>query len=210
MNNMYPAFIDLKNKRCLIVGGGKIAFQKIKPLIEAKANITIISERISSQIEQLKEAYKNINFIKRSYKKGDLKDFFIVIGATNAKKTNKLIHQESTKNNILCNIVDQPDKCNFFVPAVYINKDLKIAISTNGKCPALAKKIKQELADIYSPDLAKSIKQLDKLRKRLKKTEPNITKRSQILSKLISEHEFHKISESEMHEFVKEIKETTK
>ncbi len=206
MNYLYPIFLNLKGKRCVVVGGGKIAERKIKILLECKANVTVISPEITDYIKCIIDKGK-VNHKSRSYEKGDLNNSFLVICATNSKSINEAVSNDAKENGILCNVVDIPDLCNFFVPSVVKSGDLKIAISTNGKSPALAKKIRKELEKIYGEEYAYFINYLGKLRDKLQK-EKNIDddKRKEIFKNIVNSNAIEYLRMGDKEKFIQEVR----
>jgi precorrin-2 dehydrogenase / sirohydrochlorin ferrochelatase len=163
---LYPINLDIKSKQCLVVGGGEIAFRKIKSLLECQAKVTVISPQFHPEILKLAKA-KQIRVIKRKYQASDLHKVFIVIGATDDNKVNRQIAEESKKKQILVNIVDVPDLCNFQVPASIRRGVLMITISTNGKSPALTKYLRKQLEVQFGPEYAEYLELLSKWRTKL-------------------------------------------
>ena len=149
MNTLLPTFVKLTDKPCLVVGAGKIALQKVQQLLDARANITVIATHHIDEFLVFQNEQK-ISLLSRAYEFGDSKDFFLVISATNDHELNKSIYEEVNSNQLLINVVDCPALCNFYFGSVYQNGDIKIAVSTNGQCPSLAKYIRDSLAKTYS------------------------------------------------------------
>ena len=162
----YPVCIDVKNRNCLVVGGGSVGTRKIKTLVECGALITLISLDISEFLVEL-AGKSEIIIKKRSYVSGDLEGMFLVIGATNNEKLNMQIHADADRLNILCNIADYPSGCSFILPSVVERGDLLIAISTSGKSPALAKKIRKELENCFGTEYADFLILMGAIRKKL-------------------------------------------
>lgn len=145
MPELFPIFLKLNGRRALIVGGGKIAVLRAKQLVRTKASVTVISPKVSTEMEELAKAHL-IDLVRRRFERTDLsKRYFIVIGATNDPAVQKAVFEEAERWGILCNVVDSPGRCNFFTPAVVERGDLKIAISTSGRSPSLAGKIRKYL-----------------------------------------------------------------
>ena len=166
MNRLYPLFLNLEGKRCLVVGGGGVAERKVKSLLECGADVTVIAPAVTEYIERAaKEG--SINLEMRSYRSGDVEGYFLVIGATDLLEINESAAREAAESGLLYNIVDIPELCNFFVPSVVSSGDLKIAVSTNGRSPALAKKIRQELEKQYGEEYAFFLEYLGKIREKL-------------------------------------------
>ncbi|MCP2520116.1 bifunctional precorrin-2 dehydrogenase/sirohydrochlorin ferrochelatase [Candidatus Aminicenantes bacterium AC-708-M15] len=205
MNILYPIFLKLNKKKCVVIGGGKTATRKVKALLEAKAKVTVISPKLTKELEMLAEN-GSIKVIKREYKEGDLDKYFLVFATTNSEEINKKVIKEAKKRKILCNIVDDPSNCDFYVPSVYTQGDLKIAISTNGKSPALARKIREELANIYGKEVALFLNLLGSLRKKIKAKFPDEEKRREIFSKIVNSQSLFSLKNKTLDEIKKEIK----
>ena len=166
MNRLYPLFLNLEGKRCLVVGGGGVAERKVKSLLNCGADVTVIAPVVTEYIERAANE-GGINLERRSYEDGDVEGYFLIIGATDMLDVNESIAREAEEAGLLYNIVDLPELCNFFVPSVVSSGDLKIAISTNGRSPALAKKIRQELERQYGEEYAYFLEYLGGLREKL-------------------------------------------
>lgn len=168
MNNLYPIFIKLQNKACVVIGGGSVAYRKIQVLLDAGAHITLISPDVSDKMNQVIQNEK-IKYLNRNFQSGDLAHAFLVIAATDDSEVNKQIWQEANENNVLVNVVDVPDLCNFYVPSVVRDGDLALAISTNGKAPYLSKMLRLMLTDYLTQFNFKDIiKKIDHKKNQLK------------------------------------------
>jgi precorrin-2 dehydrogenase/sirohydrochlorin ferrochelatase len=178
---LYPINLDIKNKQCLVIGGGEVAFRKIKSLLECQAKVTVVSPQFHPEILKLVKL-KHIRIINRKYQTSDLNKVFLVIGATNDTKVNRQIADEAKKKQILVNIVDVPDLCNFQVPASIRRGALMITISTNGKSPALTKYLRQQLEEQFGPEYAEYLELLAKWRTKLIHDIPQGKSREQIFS----------------------------
>jgi len=189
VNTLYPIFLKLTGKKCIVVGGGSVAANKVSKLLESKADVAVISPVLTRDLEERAEK-KSIDVLRREFRRGDLEGAFLVIGATDSEETNRIIADEARGMGVFCNVVDNPALCDFYVPSVHQAGDLKIAISTNGKSPALARKIKEELSQLYGREIADILKNLSVLRKKLEKTVSSSNKRGKILSGLIRQYNF--------------------
>ena len=143
--NYYPAFINLQGKRVVVVGGGKVAERKVLTLINAGAAITVISPLLTKRLWKEKEA-GHIRHLPRTYRKGDLKDSFMVIAATDSPEVNSRIAGDAPG---LLNVVDVPSECNFIAPSVVKRGPLVFAISTGGTSPAFAKAVRKDIEKSY-------------------------------------------------------------
>jgi precorrin-2 dehydrogenase/sirohydrochlorin ferrochelatase len=179
----YPAFLNLKDKEAVVIGGGKVAERKILVLLTAGANITVVSPDITRRIE--KEKLKGrIKHIPRLYRKSDSKKALLVVAATDSQEINKKVSEEAP---CLVNIVDTPSLCNFIVPSVIQRGPLTIAISTSGISPALSKSIRKELEKLYGSAFADYLRLLEKIREKAMKEICDKKKRTEFLKSLASE-----------------------
>lgn len=144
----YPAFLDLKDKFCVVIGGGKVAERKILALLEVKARVKVISPELTQTLVELFNQRK-ITWEKREYREGDLEGAWLVIAATNDPETQKKISEEAEKRRIFCNVVDVPELCSFIVPSVIRRGELVLAISTSGSSPAVARRIREILERFF-------------------------------------------------------------
>lgn len=143
----YPIYVNLERKRCLVVGAGQVGRRKIASLAEAGAGQVLVVD-VSPPGPDMAEllARPNLEYACRQFRESDLDGVFLVIASTSDEALNWRISALCAERGILCNIVDQPEKCSFIVPAVFTQGDLTVAISTGGQSPALARKIRQDLA----------------------------------------------------------------
>jgi len=180
----YPIFLDLYNRKVIVVGGGEVAERKIENLLHYGCKIYISSSHLSPHLKQLVTGHK-INQI--SYESLDtyMDDAFMVIAATDDPEVNTQIASRAKEHGLLFNAVDQPGDCNFIMPSIVKRGDLQIAISTAGKSPALAKKIRKEMDSMFGPEYDSLIELLGLLRiKLLSQGEPS-SKNKIIFQKLV-------------------------
>ena len=140
--------------------------RKALMLIKCNADVIVISPKASEKLKVLSEK-KVITLIKRQYKSDDISDAFLVIGATNNEKLNRRIFQDAQRLNKLCNIVDCPQLCNFILPSVVNRGDLILTVSTSGKSPAYAKKVRQTLENLFGEEHEIFLKLMGAIRKKL-------------------------------------------
>jgi precorrin-2 dehydrogenase/sirohydrochlorin ferrochelatase len=148
MSALFPAFLKLEGRQCLVVGGGVIAEQKIPGLIESGARLVVVAPSVSPAIRSLANS-KSVTWLSREFVPADLDGVFLVIAATGDAVVNERVFREAEKRGILCNAVDEPERCHFYYGSVVRRGDLQIAISTNGKSPALAQRIRVELEKLF-------------------------------------------------------------
>ena len=149
--SFYPICLDLEARACVVVGGGRVAERKVLGLLSCQAQVSVISPVLTEEL-QLQHASGNIEWIDREYRQGDLAQAFLVIAATDDEETQKQVYVEADTNNLLLNVADVPQRCNFILPASAKQGDLTISVSTAGKSPALARKIRMELEKRYGPE----------------------------------------------------------
>lgn len=180
----YPIFLDLDNRKVIVVGGGEVAERKIKNLLHYGCKIYISSPHLSPHLKQLVAEHK-IHQI--SYESLDMymDDAFMVIAATDDPEVNTQIASQAKERGVLVNAVDQPKDCNFIMPSIVKRGDLQIAISTAGKSPALAKKIRKEMDSMFGPEYDSFIELLGLLRIKLLSHGQPSSKNKIIFQKLV-------------------------
>jgi precorrin-2 dehydrogenase/sirohydrochlorin ferrochelatase len=149
----YPVNLDIKNRKCLVVGGGDVGTRKVMTLLDCGARVVVVSPAVTEKIEELSNKGL-IKLKRRGFKPTDLDQMFLVIGATDNPELNRQIHTGAERFGMLCNIADRPEVCNFILPAIVNRGDLIIAISTSGKSPAFAKKIRKGLEKKFGTEYA--------------------------------------------------------
>jgi len=149
--SFYPICLDLEARHCVVVGGGRVAERKVLGLLSCRAQVSVISPLLTDELH-LQHANGTILWIDREYRQGDLAGAFLVIAATDDEETQKQVYEEADANNLLLNVADVPQRCNFILPATVRRGDLTISVSTAGKSPALARKIRMELEKRYGPE----------------------------------------------------------
>jgi precorrin-2 dehydrogenase / sirohydrochlorin ferrochelatase len=181
----YPVNLDIEDRRCLVLGGGAVGTRKVLTLLDCGAEVTVVSPDTTERLSGLFEDRK-ITWMKRSYRSSDLEGMFLVIGATNDEALNLRVYEDAKRLNILCNIADRPQVCNFILPAVVNRGDLIIAISTSGKSPAFAKQLRLEMADRYGEEYAAFLTLMGAIRERLLAEEHAPEAHKPIFEQLIS------------------------
>lgn len=167
-NNYFPAFIKLNNKKILLVGGGNIAYEKLRKLLDFSKNIKIIAPHISQDIQDLISLH-TLEYSKTEYKTGDIEGYYFVIVAVNDLNLQQEIYKESRDFMCLCNAVDSVEYCDFIFPSYIKEDDLTIAISTSGASPALAKHFKTYLKEKIPQNIGLFLKEMRGLRSSIPK-----------------------------------------
>jgi precorrin-2 dehydrogenase/sirohydrochlorin ferrochelatase len=162
----YPIHLDIKNRNCLVVGGGAVGTRKVDTLLECGARVTVVSPKPTQQLTKL-ASEGAITLTRRAYRSADLDGTFLVIGATDDESLNQQISNDAALSNTLCNIADRPEVCNFILPAIIRRGDLVISISTSGKSPALAKQLRQKLESQFGNEYAEFLLLMGAIRKKL-------------------------------------------
>ena len=162
----YPVNLDIRNRKCLVVGGGSVGTRKAKGLLACGAVVTVVGPKISRHLRTL-AGPKDLCLLSRPYRTSDLDDMFLVIGATDDEAVNRRIGQEAGQRGILCNIADQPERCNFILPAVVRRGELVIGISTSGLSPATSKHLRKKLEMQFGEEYADFLKLMGAIRHQL-------------------------------------------
>jgi precorrin-2 dehydrogenase / sirohydrochlorin ferrochelatase len=164
VTSLFPMFLKLEGRQCLVVGAGKVGEPKISGLRETGARIRAVSLDATPTVREWARA----GFIElelRAFSSDDLDGAFLAIVATNSRTLNERVYHEAQRRGVLCNVVDVPDLCDFFYPSVVRRGDLQIAVSTAGQSPSLAQKIRQQLEKQYGPAYAPWVAELGETRK---------------------------------------------
>lgn len=140
----YPISLDLQNAPCLVVGGGRVGERKIKTLLSCGAVVFLVSRDLTPELKEL-VAQGRVVWLGPTYETGHLENKRLIIGATDDQDLNQRLSREARERGIFCNIVDNPPLCDFILPSLLRRGDLTLSVSTGGKSPALAKKIRQKL-----------------------------------------------------------------
>lgn len=162
----YPINLDINNRNCLVVGGGAVGTRKVKMLVKCGANVTVVSKEFEDKLLSFTDDHPVV-IKKRPYQVSDLDGIFLVIGATSNNQLNRQVSSDAQKRNMLCNIADVPDACNFILPSIISRGDLLIAISTSGKSPAFSKKLRKNLEKEFGEEYSEFLKLMGAIRKKL-------------------------------------------
>ena len=163
----YPICLDLRGRRCMVVSGGAVAVRKAHSLLECGAQVTVISPDLLPALAD-SARLGSITHLPRPYQRGDLESAWLCIAATDDPKTNEAVYAEATERGLLVNVVDDPDRCNFIVPAVVRRGSVAVAVSTGGAGPALAKRLRQELEQSIGPEYGELAELMAELRQEVK------------------------------------------
>ncbi len=160
----YPIMVDLRGRRVLVVGGGSVAYRKVRVLLDDSAEVVVVAPELTPELARLVEA-AGLDWRARSFEPGDLEGCFLAVAATDDEAVNRAVFEAAEARRMLCNVVDQPELCSFIVPAVVRRGGLILAVSTTGASPLLARKIKERLADEYDEAWADYVDLLARVRR---------------------------------------------
>jgi len=184
MTTYYPIYVQLYDQPCVVIGGGKIAEGKVEGLLAAEAKVTVVSPELTSRLHTLVEQ-NQITHIARTYQPGDLAGAFMVICATDQTEINHQVWQEASANGQLVNVVDDTPRCNFIAPAILRTGDLTIAISTAGKAPALAVRLKERLQEQIGSEYERFLELSGQLREPLARHVPDFETRKALWYEIV-------------------------
>lgn len=170
MNELYPVFLKVAQLNTLIVGAGNVGLEKLSFLLKSSPNakVTIVAKEISDEIKKIAGEKKNISLVEDAYSEKYLENRHIVIGATDDKEVNKQIQVDAKARNLLVNIADTPELCDFYLGGIVTKGNVKIAISTNGKSPTTAKRLRQFLEEVIPDDINEMVENINEYRDTLK------------------------------------------
>src|ERR671910_3884674 len=181
----YIACLKLTGRRCLVVGGGEIGLEKVEGLLACDGKVVLVAPEAVPELEQL-AAEGSIEWIRREYASGDLERTFIAIAATDDTETNIRVYEDAERRAMLVNIVDVPPLCNFILPAIVRTGPLAIAVSTAGASPALAKRMKREISELFGEEYARLAVMLNDARGWAKGTLPTYNDRKDFFEGIVN------------------------
>jgi precorrin-2 dehydrogenase len=185
VTKLFPMFMKLEGKRCLVVGAGKVGEPKIGGLIDTGAHVRVVALEASEGVRRW-AAEGKIELDLRKFSRSDLNGVFLAIVATASPELNKFAYDEAQKRGVLCNVVDVPEICDFYYPSVVQRGDLQIAVSTAGQSPSLAQKLRQQLERQFGPGYADWLTELGETRKLIRASSLSHEKKSELLHSLAS------------------------
>lgn len=179
----YPAFLDITGKRCLVVGGGKVAERKVVMLLQFNARVTVVGPVMTRALLKLGDEGE-IEYFQRTYTAKDLDNTALVFACTDNSVINNKVKKEAARRNIPVNVADNPDLCDFIVPSIIRKGDLTIAVSTSGELPLLSKKLRQKIEEVVTDDYLEYLHIMGEFRKHLMKTVKEARKRGLIMKNI--------------------------
>lgn len=183
--SLFPMFVKLEGRSVLIVGGGEVAAQKINALLQAGAKIRVVSPKLSPTVASYLDR-QLIEWRQKEFSADDLDAAFLVIAATSSQAVNHSVFEEAERRGLFCNSVDDIENCHFYYGSVVQRGDLQIAISTNGKSPALAQRLRQELEQQFGPEYELWLEWLGAARELLRASQPGAESNKAVLHQLAS------------------------
>jgi precorrin-2 dehydrogenase/sirohydrochlorin ferrochelatase len=185
----YPIYLELGGRRAVVIGGGAVAVRKAQVLLAAGPRLVVVAEHVDDMLTDLC-ARSDVKLIRSKYSKSYLAGAVLAIAATNNRLVNKQVYKDCQELEILCNVVDDPELCDFFVPAVVKRGDLQIAIGTEGYCPAYAGHLRKKLERTFTDQHGQFLAELETLRKRIIQDVPDQADRKVILGQLVDDKSF--------------------
>lgn len=185
----YPIFVELGDRRVVVVGGGAVAVRKAASLLEAGARLVVVAHKSSDAMTTLC-TNQGAELVRDRYAKQYLGEAVLVIAATNDPQVNEQVYRDCQELEILCNVVDDPQHCDFFVPALVKRGDLQIAVGTEGYCPAYAGHLRKKLETIFTEEHGRFLGELERIRKEIIERVSNSSDRKALLGQLVDDESF--------------------
>lgn len=187
--SLFPMFLKLEDRHCLVVGAGTIGEPKIRSLLVAGAKVRVIAPEARPAVAE----WARLGVLRwdaRSFESKDLDGAFLAVAATSLRDVNEAVFREAQRRNILCNAVDDPERCDFYYGALVRRGDLLVAISTGGHSPALAQRLRKDLEASISPEYAGWLERLGRIRRRMMANHLPVERRRRLLHRLASQRAF--------------------
>lgn len=189
---LFPVFIKLQGRRVLVVGAGKVGEPKIRALLETRASIRVVALKASEAVRDWARSGL-IVLEERAFAPADLNDTFLAVIATSHREVNGLAYAEAQKRGVLCNVVDVPEQCDFYYPAIVQRGDLQIAISTSGQSPALARQLREQLEKQIGPGYAAWVAELGETRREILASTLTTEQKRELLMSLAARPAFEQL-----------------
>lgn len=169
-NNLFPVFLKLEELDTLLIGAGNVGLEKLIALLRSspQARITVVASRIKEEVRELAAISRRVRIVERDFVKSDLDEVDLVIMATDNPALHQQIRELTRKKRLLVNVADTPQLCDFYLGSVVTKGNLKIGISTNGKSPTIAKRMREYLEDAIPDDANTLVQNMQRIRDRLK------------------------------------------
>jgi precorrin-2 dehydrogenase / sirohydrochlorin ferrochelatase len=203
----YPIFLDLNGRRVVIIGGGSVATRKAETILGSGARLVVVAPRLDDTLRKLC-AGTSAELIENKYSKDYIGGATLVIAATNDEALNRQIYKDCQQLEILCNVVDSPKLCDFYVPAVVQRGDLQIAIGTDGNCPSYAGHLRKKLENIFTDKHGEFLAQLEAIREFIIDKLTDASERKAIMGKLADDESFEYFLQNGSQQWRKRAEET--
>ncbi len=200
---LFPMFLKLAGRPCLVVGAGRLGEQKVRGLIESGAQVRVVAPTATAAIAQAATG-GDLAWVRRTFEFSDLDGVFLVVAATSSPEVNHAIYEEAQQRGILCNVVDDPPHCDFFYPAVVRRGHFQIAISTGGLSPALAQRVRKQLEEEFPPIYWEWLQQLGRTREALSKEISDPEERRHRIHKSVTREAFAQFEHEQLEAVRKE------
>jgi precorrin-2 dehydrogenase/sirohydrochlorin ferrochelatase len=155
----YMACLDLRGRDCLVVGGGRVATEKVLGLLDCEAQVTVVAPRVDDDLQRLP-----VHIEQRAFSRSDVVGRFLVVAATSDRSVNADVSGVARERDTLCNVADDPELCSFILPAIVRRDPIVVGVSTGGASPALAQRIRSDVAELIGPEHAELARRLEALR----------------------------------------------
>jgi precorrin-2 dehydrogenase / sirohydrochlorin ferrochelatase len=195
MKALFPMFVKLEERNVLVVGAGTVGEPKIRGLLDTGANIRVVAIAASDAVHEWARTGQ-VALEERAFTPADLDGVFVTVVATSLREVNEHVFREAQQRGILCNVVDVPEQCDFFYPAVVRRGDLQIAISTSGQSPSLAQRLRQQLERQFGPGYANWVQELGETRRRVLASDLDQERKKDLLHSLASREAFEALVNS--------------
>jgi siroheme synthase-like protein len=180
----YPAFLDLRGRRCLVIGGGVVALRKVEALLRCGAEVVVIAPELSVELAaRVRE--RRVGHQPREFRFGDLEGAFLVVAATDDQSVNARVFEEADRRGLLVNVVDDPARCTFLVPSAIHRGPITIAISTGGASPALAKRVREQVERAVGPEYGALAALMGELREEVKRAHADESARRRVWQRIL-------------------------
>jgi precorrin-2 dehydrogenase/sirohydrochlorin ferrochelatase len=180
---LFPLMLDLAGRRCLVVGAGEVGEGKIRGLLASGAAVSVVALAATSQVQEWTRSGA-VEYRQKAFAPEDLEGALLVVAATSAPEVNRRVYAEARRRRVLCNVVDDPEHCDFFYPAIVRRGALQIAISTSGVSPAFARRLRQVLEAQFGPEYADWLDALARRRQEILRTVADPAQRRLLLEEL--------------------------
>lgn len=183
----YPAFIDVTDRPCVVVGGGPVGTEKAVRLAECGARVRLVSPLVTDELRGMVDTGSVHRWDERPYRTGDLDGAFLVVAATDDASVNRRVWQDAEARHMLANVVDVPELCNFIVPSIMRHGELAVAVSTGGGSPVVARRVRQRVEAAIGPEWGELVDMLRATRERLKERYTDMPSRADAVERLLDQ-----------------------